>query len=261
MEVHHHSHTSRKRWSHYFWEFLMLFLAVFCGFLAEYQLEHKIEKDRARELAVSFYEELKDDSTEMQRVMQNRLRKDSAIMYLYDYFQDSNIKILPKIFGYNYAMAFMVNSPIIFEPRGAILEQLKSSGSLRYFKSQELQKLTGAISVAIAHLKARHEVEADFSRDRVSHIFDRHNDHQWLKRIRGNGEEKLVRNLENYYKNDSLNFLFHLGNPEQFNKNETMNMLQMLLLTIQTTRINQYERYEEKNHMLLRELRKQYHLK
>ena len=34
MEVHHHAHTSRKKWTHYFWEFLMLFLAVFCGFLA-----------------------------------------------------------------------------------------------------------------------------------------------------------------------------------------------------------------------------------
>ena len=28
MEVHAHSHTERKKWSHYFWEFLMLFLAV-----------------------------------------------------------------------------------------------------------------------------------------------------------------------------------------------------------------------------------------
>jgi hypothetical protein len=27
----------------------MLFLAVFCGFLAEYQLEHKIEKERGRQ--------------------------------------------------------------------------------------------------------------------------------------------------------------------------------------------------------------------
>ena len=36
MEVHHHpiaigSHCARKKWTHYFWEFLMLFLAVFCG--------------------------------------------------------------------------------------------------------------------------------------------------------------------------------------------------------------------------------------
>src|SRR5687767_2510066 len=48
MEVHHHSHSShgKKRWSGYFWEFLMLFLAVFCGFLAEYRLEHVIEHRR-----------------------------------------------------------------------------------------------------------------------------------------------------------------------------------------------------------------------
>src|SRR5215213_11711783 len=35
MEVHHHSHTERKRWQHYLFEFFMLFLAVFAGFLAE----------------------------------------------------------------------------------------------------------------------------------------------------------------------------------------------------------------------------------
>lgn len=36
MEVHHHAHhEGKKNWKSYFWEFLMLFLAVFCGFLAE----------------------------------------------------------------------------------------------------------------------------------------------------------------------------------------------------------------------------------
>ena len=39
MEVHRHAHTDRKKWAHYLWEFLMLFLAVFCGFLAENQRE------------------------------------------------------------------------------------------------------------------------------------------------------------------------------------------------------------------------------
>jgi hypothetical protein len=37
MEVHQHSHTPRKKWHHYFWEFLMLFLAVTLGFLVENQ--------------------------------------------------------------------------------------------------------------------------------------------------------------------------------------------------------------------------------
>jgi hypothetical protein len=62
MEIHAHSHTPRKKWTHYFWEFLMLFLAVFCGFLAEYQLEHKIEKDREKEYMLSLIEDLKEDT-------------------------------------------------------------------------------------------------------------------------------------------------------------------------------------------------------
>ena len=62
MEVHHHAHTERKKWTHYFWEFLMLFLAVFCGFLAEYQLEHKIEKDREKQFMKSLLTDLQKDS-------------------------------------------------------------------------------------------------------------------------------------------------------------------------------------------------------
>jgi hypothetical protein len=62
MEVHHHAHDPaaphhKKNWKSYFWEFLMLFLAVFCGFLAEYQLEHKIERDRGKQYTYSFYED------------------------------------------------------------------------------------------------------------------------------------------------------------------------------------------------------------
>ena len=60
MEVHAHSHlasgethTARKKWTHYFWEFLMLFLAVFCGFLAQNQREHMIEGQREKKYAKS----------------------------------------------------------------------------------------------------------------------------------------------------------------------------------------------------------------
>ncbi|MBK9661472.1 MAG: hypothetical protein IPO68_16495 [Chitinophagaceae bacterium] len=50
MEVHHHAHTARKKWTHYFWEFLMLFLAVFCGFLAENQREHYVKLNGQRSM-------------------------------------------------------------------------------------------------------------------------------------------------------------------------------------------------------------------
>ena len=62
MEVHHHAHTTRKKWTHYFWEFLMLFLAVFCGFLAEYKLEQTIERHREKEMITSLIEDLKTDT-------------------------------------------------------------------------------------------------------------------------------------------------------------------------------------------------------
>jgi hypothetical protein len=62
MEVHHHSHSHGKGWKAYTFEFFMLFLAVFCGFLAEYMLEHKIEKERGMQFVESFYEDLKTDT-------------------------------------------------------------------------------------------------------------------------------------------------------------------------------------------------------
>jgi hypothetical protein len=64
MEVHAHTHTSRKKWTHYFWEFLMLFLAVFCGFLAENQREHMVEHKREVKYAASLYEDLKRDTAD-----------------------------------------------------------------------------------------------------------------------------------------------------------------------------------------------------
>jgi hypothetical protein len=40
----------------------MLFLAVFCGFLAEYQLEHKIERDREKEYIHTLISDLEEDT-------------------------------------------------------------------------------------------------------------------------------------------------------------------------------------------------------
>ena len=68
MEVHHHSHTSRKKWTHYLWEFLMLFLAVFCGFLAENEREHFIEHKREKQYMTSLIADLKVDTARLSEV-------------------------------------------------------------------------------------------------------------------------------------------------------------------------------------------------
>src|SRR5436190_21631768 len=63
MEVHAHTHTERKKWIHYFWEFLMLFLAVTLGFLVENQREHMVEHNRAKDYAAALIRDLRSDTT------------------------------------------------------------------------------------------------------------------------------------------------------------------------------------------------------
>ena len=64
MEVHKHPHhvTHKKKWGEYLLEFIMLFLAVFLGFLVENYREHQVEKERGKQYIESFYEDLKTDT-------------------------------------------------------------------------------------------------------------------------------------------------------------------------------------------------------
>src|ERR1041385_4874182 len=98
MEVHAHSHTERKKFTHYLWEFLMLFLAVFCGFLAENIREHMVEQRRARELAKNLYAELRTDSITVQQCLVNRNNKEKEYRYFIVYVKDSNLTDLSTRF-------------------------------------------------------------------------------------------------------------------------------------------------------------------
>ena len=60
MEVHHHSHHPKK-WKEYITEFLMLFLAVTLGFLAENLREVYVEKERSHELILQLQSDIKNN--------------------------------------------------------------------------------------------------------------------------------------------------------------------------------------------------------
>ncbi|MBC7627528.1 hypothetical protein [Ferruginibacter sp.] len=86
MEVHHHTHPGhhKKKWTDYFREFLMLFLAVFCGFLAEYQLEHKIQKDKELQFIKSLASDLQDDINGLEAMISFKslaIRQLDTLMY------------------------------------------------------------------------------------------------------------------------------------------------------------------------------------
>src|SRR5688572_33148438 len=95
MEVRSHAHTARKKWTHYFWEFLMLFLAVFCGFLAEYQLEHKIEHNKEKQFMKALVKDLEADTTQLTTITGFRLGRIQIIDSVMRFFAKNNSSTIP----------------------------------------------------------------------------------------------------------------------------------------------------------------------
>jgi hypothetical protein len=114
----------------------MLFLAVFCGFLAEYQLEHKIEKERGSQYIHSFYEDLKSDTAAFTWVIARYDKKRVAFSKMTECYT-----LLPKqLKSYHPCLADLFNEAggfpdLITEDR--TLQQLKNAGGLRLLKKED----------------------------------------------------------------------------------------------------------------------------
>jgi hypothetical protein len=140
MEVHAHSHPTpggtRKKWTHYFWEFLMLFLAVFCGFLAEYQLEHVIEHQREKQFMRSLVEDLQTDTVEIQKAIalskQITSYSDSTLYILLSYKQSDSISSrLARVIGMAGQRLDLINTD-------RTSSQLKNSGAMRLIRKKNV---------------------------------------------------------------------------------------------------------------------------
>ncbi len=262
MEVHHHPqhhHPHKKKWKEYFFEFFMLFLAVFCGFLAEYQLEHKIEKDRASELAKSLYVELKNDSITAHLKVENRIRQQEAIKYLVNYFRDSSLTNVSKTFAINFEYGISFRSPVQFEPRTIILEQLRNSGSLRYFKNEAFQTLTGDITVAIKNIYDRQDLETKFRMEHLNPIIWQHYDYIFDDELK-KGDKSVFEALKAYESSSDI-IPFHLNDPDKLDRNHIIRILSFYIGNLaNSTRLLHIKKYIDINAQLLKVLREEYHL-
>jgi len=150
MEVHHHPKVEKKNFKEYLFEGLMIFLAVTLGFFAETIRENISENSKAGELAKSLYQEVYSDSVQIQKVMDTRTKKEEQIIYFKKYVGDSDITRPSSKFYSSFTWTFLITAAISFEPRDGVLDQLRNSGMLRYFKQMDLQNKIGELSVDIA---------------------------------------------------------------------------------------------------------------
>jgi hypothetical protein len=137
MEVHHHPdlHHKPKKWKEYFLEFLMIFLAVTMGFIAENIREHFTEQEKEKQYMQALLIDLKTDIINIEKVQRQNLLARQAGDSLFLLFT------LPNYTGetnsiYYYGRIFSART--FFNMRDGTLRQLNNAGGLRLVHDEEI---------------------------------------------------------------------------------------------------------------------------
>jgi len=158
MEVHHHPDVEKKGFKEYILEGLMIFLAVMMGFIAENIRESISEHKRAAEFARSYYEDIKKDTSQLYGLIKSSKHKiracDSTVaaLHLPDNLQRDTIK---------YREGQITSNVFPFHPSSGSYEQIKSSGSLRFFK-QKMVNLMNDYDLQAKQAISRDDIDMKF---------------------------------------------------------------------------------------------------
>jgi hypothetical protein len=244
-----------RSWRGYLFEFVLLFMAVFLGFLAESYRERLSERQLAVEMAQNFYDELLEDSVTFQLEKDFRYVKCDALQKLKVYLRDSSLQHVSK----NYVRNFYLGTIAIarFIPTEIILDQLKNSGSLRHFRNPELQSLIGKLSGVIVAMHQQHDYELEFEHRNILPYLIKHNDDAFYDKISSNGKVTFGPVLS-MLESDTVKLNFKVANVETYDRLGAINMLGMHRLNIKGSTDVLYNRYQQVNGKLLALLRAEY---
>ncbi len=139
MEVHHHPdlHHRKKKFKEYFLEFLMIFLAVTMGFLAENLREHITNRSKEKEYIRAFIRNVQDDTARLRQVIHfdsvqvNGIDRFLRLSHT-DLKPDSNRKDFYMLAGGTFYNSFA------FISNNATMQQLKSTGDYRLIKKDHV---------------------------------------------------------------------------------------------------------------------------
>ena len=136
MEVHHHPKVEKKNFKEYFLEFIMIFLAVTMGFIAENIREHFTETKIAHQNLEAYRNDLlqhqeyyKETITDFNKILPIY---DSLVAIFYEKKENTELPIVSRLIlkgTLNYVIT--INTPTY--------AQLISSGSLRFLENKDLK--------------------------------------------------------------------------------------------------------------------------
>lgn len=141
--------TLSRRVRSYFFQFFMLFLAVTAGFFAENLREESGERKQSREYAKSMIDDLVRDTLNIQYHLSRLNVAVKTISNLADYCRDKPLSQIKNLDLYRLT-SITWNPP--FRWSRATLEQIKSSGSLRYFTNDSIIYYISQYDAVTLHL-------------------------------------------------------------------------------------------------------------
>jgi hypothetical protein len=156
MEVHHHPDLrhKKKNFREYFLEFLMIFLAVSLGFIAENLREHISDGNKEREYIESMVQDLKEDTAKANHSIKGTTRQihglDTLEMLL---APDVNSNDTMVFVCYRQGEALYDEHTINFSSR--TITQLISTGNMRLIKNQAIADSISAYYSAIRDVDAQ----------------------------------------------------------------------------------------------------------
>jgi hypothetical protein len=244
MEVHAHTHTARKKWTHYLWEFFMLFLAITAGFFVENQREHMVEHSREKEFMRSLVKDLESDTTQFSRIRVYRLDRlrniDSTIIFFLDHPGAS-------VPAYGYTLASKLFGHASFFQNSGTLDQLKTSEGLRLIRQRNVVDSIQSYDQQIKRMALRDIYETNFMVD-----------HNKVLRNLFDGRELLKLYADTVYDRKPPTPLAPIKLEEQY-ANEYLNSLKTFQLLV-TLDMDLQATIKMKANRLIDLINKEYHL-
>jgi len=145
MEVHAHTHTERKKWTHYLWEFLMLFLAVTLGFFVENQREHFVEHKREKQYIRSLIRDVATDTTHIGEWMIQYAALKANCDSVLQFFSTSSS--LSAVWARNLFAILHGFPDFIYTDQ--TMQQLKNAGGLRLIRNEDARDSIAAYDAAV----------------------------------------------------------------------------------------------------------------
>jgi hypothetical protein len=134
MEVHHHPdlHHNRKKFKEYLLEFIMIFLAVSLGFIAENVREKGGDREKERHYVESLVNNLKDDTANFASAIAENTAKEDSLQKMVLLSRKSLADTAVRRALYHYVS--WASHYSIFRSNDATMMQLKNSDGFRYIR-------------------------------------------------------------------------------------------------------------------------------